>query len=81
MWPTYWEVVWGYLVVYVLCLFERILVSWLVDKFNCTEENYQKINVLERRIAVLNERIEKSSKKIETHDQFSKVELMKALRV
>ena len=81
MWPTYWEVVWGYLVVYVLCLFERILVSWLVDKFNCTEENYQKINVLERRIAVLNERIEKSSKKIETHDQFSKVELMKALRL
>ena len=57
MWPTYWEVVWGYLVVYVLCLFERILVSWLVDKFNCTEENYQKINVLENRIAVLNERI------------------------
>ena len=81
MWPTYWEVIWGYLLTYVLCLFERIYVSWLVDKFNCTEENYQKINVLERRIAVLNQRIDEANKKIESHDQFSKVELMKALRL
>jgi hypothetical protein len=30
---SFWHQIWGYLIIYVLCLFERILLSWLVDRF------------------------------------------------
>ena len=30
---SFWQQIWGYLLIYVLCLFERIMLSWLVDRF------------------------------------------------
>ena len=36
----FWKT-WGYLLVFILCLFERIWLQWLIDRFGCTPNIYQ----------------------------------------
>ena len=45
---SYFGGTYGYLIVFILCLFERICLEWLKNNFGCTEEIYEKIKALEQ---------------------------------
>lgn len=47
-----------------MCLFERVCLQWLENKFGCTEEIYEKIKVLEQTIIDHESSIESLEKQI-----------------
>ena len=49
----------GYIIIMVFCIIEKLCIQWLTDKFGCTENVYTQIEDLEKRLQQLDDGIQK----------------------
>ena len=57
--PSYLQQTWGYLLILAFSLLERICLQWLQDRFGCTDEVFDQINTLEKRLKDIEEELTK----------------------
>jgi len=57
--PSYFHDTYGYLIILLLNLLERICLSWLKDRFGCSDDTFEKISLVEVKIDKLNTKIHK----------------------
>ena len=76
---SFFHQTYGYIIIMVFCIIEKLCIQWLTDKFGCTENVYSQIEDLEKRLQQLHNEIQQLEGELSAWELNRRRENMKML--